>query len=73
MIDQRTRRGVVALFLVALLATPLVIRHMSARAITPLGIQEAKAAALENYGFYFEEVSHQAGIDFVHRAPTLDP
>jgi len=73
MSDQRMRRGVLALVFVALLATPLVIRHMSGRAVPQASAQEAKAAALENYGFYFEEVAHQAGIDFVHRAPALDP
>ena len=73
MIGQRMRRGGVALFFVALLATPLIVRHMSARPLPASGEQEAKAAALENYGFYFEEVSHKAGVDFVHRAPTLDP
>ena len=34
---------------------------------------DAKATALERHGFYFEEVARAAGIDFVHRAPTLDP
>ncbi|HXU67161.1 MAG TPA: VCBS repeat-containing protein, partial [Casimicrobiaceae bacterium] len=73
MIDQRIGRGVLAVVFVALLATPFVMRHMSARALPQGSSQEAKAAALENYGFYFEEVAHKSGIDFVHRAPTLDP
>jgi hypothetical protein len=30
-------------------------------------------AALQRYGFYFEEVAKKCGIDFTHRAPTLDP
>jgi hypothetical protein len=30
-------------------------------------------AALANHGFYLTEVSHAAGIDFVHQEPTLDP
>jgi enediyne biosynthesis protein E4 len=73
MIEHRTRKVVLAIVFIALLATPFVIRQMSARAVPHSGTQEAKAAALENYGFYFEEVSHKAGLDFVHRAPTLDP
>ena len=73
MIDQRIRRGVFSLVFVALLATPLVMRHLSTSALPRASAQEAKAAALENYGFYFEEVAHQAGVDFVHHAPTLDP
>ncbi|HZT82858.1 MAG TPA: VCBS repeat-containing protein, partial [Gemmataceae bacterium] len=28
--------------------------------------------ALSSYGFYLREVSHEAGIDFTHQAPTLD-
>jgi hypothetical protein len=73
MIDQRIGRAVLAVVFVGLLATPFLIRQMSARALPQGSSQEAKAAALENYGFYFEEVAHQSGIDFVHRAPVLDP
>jgi hypothetical protein len=56
---------------VALLATPIVIKHLSAR-------REASAAkldattALTRYGFHFDEVSQAAGVNFVHQAPTLD-
>ena len=73
MTAERTRRAALALVFVALLATPLVIRHISTRGLAPATTQEARAAALENYGFYFEEVAHKAGVDFVHHAPTLDP
>ena len=29
--------------------------------------------ALARHGFYLQEVSHAAGVDFVHQAPALDP
>ena len=28
---------------------------------------------MARHGFYLQEVSHAAGVDFVHQAPTLDP
>ena len=66
------RKGLLGLFFVALLATPLVVKQMSTRN-DPRFAADAKATALERHGFYFEEVARAAGIDFVHRAPTLDP
>ena len=66
------RKGLLGLFFVALLATPLVVKQMSTRNDSRFAA-DAKATALERHGFYFEEVARAAGIDFVHRAPTLDP
>jgi len=59
------------LIFVALLATPLAIREISARR------EEAQAKlnesqALARYGFHLEEVSQQSGVHFTHQAPTLD-
>jgi enediyne biosynthesis protein E4 len=62
---------VLGLFFVLLLATPLAIKRMSARQVAE-STPDAKAAALSRQGFYLEEVARAAGIDFVHRAPTLD-
>jgi enediyne biosynthesis protein E4 len=59
-----------ALLLLAMLAVPLAIRkiyHTEEPAKTDTDI------ALDRYGFYFEEVAKKSGVDFVHRAPTLDP
>ncbi|BDI29343.1 hypothetical protein CCAX7_13940 [Capsulimonas corticalis] len=28
---------------------------------------------MQRYGFQFQDVTHAAGIDFIHHAPTLDP
>lgn len=65
-------RILVSIFFVALLMTPVVLRRMSgSRPSTQIKFDTK--AALANHGFYFTEVSHQAGIDFVHQGPTLDP
>jgi enediyne biosynthesis protein E4 len=61
----------VAILFVAMLATPAVIKQVSARQ------EEAQAKldesqALARYGFHLQEVSQQAGVHFVHQAPTLD-
>lgn len=54
----------------ALLATPFVIKswfypeqHTAAD----------RDIALTRYGFYFDEVAHESGVDFVHQGPALDP
>jgi len=71
MTGNRIARALLGLVFIALLATPLVIKHMSARQAAGSTL-EAKAAALTRHGFYLEEVAHAAGIDFVHHAPALD-
>ncbi len=59
-----------ALLLAALLATPFLIRKFY-RADGPT---KADAnTAMQRYGFYFEEVAKQSGVEFIHTAPTLDP
>ncbi|MGA9244096.1 MAG: CRTAC1 family protein [Silvibacterium sp.] len=70
------KRGPVAriflsIFFVALLATPIVVRRVSAgRASTKIKLDAN--AALARHGFYLQDVSRAAGINFVHQAPTLD-
>jgi enediyne biosynthesis protein E4 len=63
---------ILTVIFVCLIATPLVMRRISARhaaaARTELDTQES----LARHGFHLEEVSHAAGIDFVHQAPVLD-
>ena len=54
-----------------MLATPLAIKQVSARR------EEAQAKldegqAIARYGFHLQEVSQQAGVHFIHQAPTLD-
>ena len=70
------KRGPVAqailfIFFVALLATPMAIRKISARRNAEKERLEA-STALTRHGFYLTEVSKAAGINFVHQAPQLD-
>ncbi|MGA2420179.1 MAG: VCBS repeat-containing protein, partial [Candidatus Acidiferrum sp.] len=61
-----------AIIFVGLVFSPIIARRLAARrasAKTRLDLQ----TALARHGFYLQEVSHAAGVDFVHQAPTLDP
>jgi hypothetical protein len=64
-------RILVTIFFAGLLATPYLVQHFST-AGKSTSAQADRQAALAHYGFYLQEVSHAAGIDFVHQAPTLD-
>ncbi|HWP44465.1 MAG TPA: VCBS repeat-containing protein, partial [Blastocatellia bacterium] len=69
---SRIPKILVTVIFLALLATPLVLKRFSERSRA----EEAAAdpsAVIARYGFRFEEVSKQSGIDFTHRAPKLDP
>jgi len=72
MTGNRIARVFLALFFIGLLATPFVIRRMSATGDADRSKIDAKTA-LARHGFYLEEVSHAAGINFVHQSPKLDP
>ena len=65
-------RGLLVLFLGAMLFTPVAIRRWTERQAR-IGKNIDHKSALSRYGFYFEEVSHASGIDFKHTAPKLDP
>jgi enediyne biosynthesis protein E4 len=65
-------RIVLGLFLAALILSPIVIRRVSARRHVERESLDV-SAALRRHGFYLQEVSKSAGINFVHHAPTLDP
>ena len=65
-------RAIVSIVFFALVFSPLFIKQYAARR------DESKAkldlqASLARHGFYLQEVSKQAGVNFVHQAPTLDP
>jgi hypothetical protein len=66
-------RLLLGLLLVALLATPLLIRRYRAAIVyaPPGGASSADAKA--RYGFAFTESAKAVGIDAVHEGPTLDP
>jgi enediyne biosynthesis protein E4 len=67
-----TARTILTAIFVALVLSPLLIKRMAARrdaAKTKLDVQ----TSLARHGFYLEEVSRAAGVNFTHHAPTLDP
>src|SRR6266496_4785461 len=67
----KTSRILLVLCFVALLATPLVIKRLSARREPPRTKLDTQTA-LSRYGFHLEEVAQASGVNFVHHAPTLD-
>jgi enediyne biosynthesis protein E4 len=64
-------RIALAVFFVGLLVSPLLIKRLSLRREAADAKLDTKAA-LARHGFYFQEVSHAAGINFIHQGPTLD-
>ena len=72
MTGNRIARVLVGLFFIALLATPFVIKRISAGREADRSKTDA-ATALARHGFYLEEVSRAAGINFIHQSPKLDP
>jgi hypothetical protein len=72
MTGNRIARVLLALFFIALLATPFVIKRISAGREADRSKADA-ATALARHGFYLQEVSHSAGINFIHQSPKLDP
>lgn len=64
-------RILLAVFFLGLLASPLVMKRVSLQQESAAPDLDTRAA-LARHGFYFEEVSHAAGIDFVHQGPALD-
>jgi hypothetical protein len=71
MTGNRIARIILSIIFFALVVTPLVMKRMSKSRIDESKV-DAKTA-LARHGFYLEEVSHSAGINFVHQAPKLDP
>ncbi|MGA8273633.1 MAG: CRTAC1 family protein [Candidatus Sulfotelmatobacter sp.] len=72
MTGGRIAKILLGIFFLGLLATPLFIKRISSRQEADRSTSDA-ATALARHGFYLQEVSHAAGINFVHQAPALDP
>src|SRR6202046_4675063 len=72
MTGNRIARAILVLFFIGLLATPFVIKRISSGQDADKSKADAKTA-LARHSFYLEEVSHAAGISFVHQSPKLDP
>src|SRR6202166_1971662 len=64
-------RIILAIFFVAMVFSPLFIKRMAARREVVKSRLDLQTA-LARHGFYFQEVSRAAGVNFVHQAPTLD-
>lgn len=60
-----------AVFFVVLLATPFIISNYDKWG-NASGAELNRQKALDQYGFYLEDVTREWGIDFVHQAPELD-
>jgi hypothetical protein len=71
MTGNRIARAILVLFFIGLLATPFVIKRMSARRDADRSKFDAQTA-LARHGFFLEEVSQAAGINFIHQSPKLD-
>ncbi len=70
--QRNSIRAVIAIVFLSLLAVPLVYKRVVQRRHAS-DLAQNRAAALARYGFSFQEVSKTVGINFVHKAPTLDP
>jgi enediyne biosynthesis protein E4 len=66
-------RILVTLFFVGLLMTPAIMRRYTSAHSGSSKTTLDRQTALSRHGFYLEEVSHAAGINFLHEAPTFDP
>ena len=64
-------RILLAILFVAMVASPLIIKRMASQRDAAKSKLDAQTA-LARHGFYLQEVSHAAGVNFVHQAPTLD-
>lgn len=71
MTSGRPAKFILAVLFVALLATPLALKHLAARREAGKSKLEANQA-LNRYGFHLQEVAQASGINFVHQAPILD-
>jgi hypothetical protein len=70
--QSRIPRVLLIVFFLALLATPLVLKRLTARRSAQTESLTGKQTALARYGFHLEEVARASGINFTHQAPTLD-
>jgi len=69
--NNRIAKILVTIFFVGLLVTPIVIKRMSAARDAGKFSPDVQTS-LTRHGFYLQEVSQAAGINFVHQPPVLD-
>ena len=69
--QSRVPRVLLIIFFIALLATPVVLKRLSARS-APAKAGVNAEAAMARYGFHLEEAAKASGVNFTHLAPKLD-
>ncbi len=59
-------------FFGAALVSPLLIKYYSGTKVIAED-SSSKSFSLSQFGFYLDNIADEAGIDFVHQSPRLDP
>ena len=70
--EKRAAKLFAAVLLIALMGVPFVMRRITARREADRSKAD-EATAMARHGFFLQEVSQAAGINFIHQAPALDP
>jgi hypothetical protein len=65
-------QGIVTVIFLLILAIPIYLQREADAPVERKLNEEAKAYAMEYFGFYLEEVHQPSGVDFVHQTPQLD-
>ena len=65
-------RIIVTAVFAGMLAIPVLLGNLSRKSAEGAHAM-AKETALNKFGFYFQEVSRQSGVNFTHHSPKLDP
>src|SRR5690349_8074257 len=66
-------QSILTIIFICLLATPLAMKRLASKHAAAAKVDLDTHESLARHGFHLEEVSHAAGIDFVHQGPNLDP
>jgi hypothetical protein len=73
---ENNRKAIIKAFIIVVfiivLAFPGLMLHYSSNSSGEKNLMD-KEAILNQYGFYLEEISEKAGVQFMHRSPELDP
>ncbi len=69
--ERQIARAVVTVFFVGLLFVPMAMKRYASS--DRIGSSADEATVIARHGFHLKEISHAAGIRFVHQAPALDP
>ena len=71
MFSTLLNKGIPLLLFLALLAAPVILNRETINNGTTLNLDTV--SVLDQYGFYLEDMTSEAGIGFKHFAPVLDP